>query len=124
MILVDTDVMVDIMRRHSPAVAWLDSLGAEEVGIPGLVAMELLQGCRIRSAFHHPAQPEGFCQRCGGWRSMGLGLSSLWGFSSLCLWYHQPGGQREGCFPVVSINSAIAARKSTTPLKTPATLLT
>jgi predicted nucleic acid-binding protein len=48
MILVDTDVMVDIMRRHSPAVAWLDSLGVEEVGIPGLVAMELLQGCRNR----------------------------------------------------------------------------
>jgi predicted nucleic acid-binding protein len=48
MILVDTDVMVDIIRRHSPAVAWLDSLGAEEVGIPGLVAMELLQGCRNR----------------------------------------------------------------------------
>jgi hypothetical protein len=48
MILVDTDVMVDIMRRHPPSVAWLDSLGTEVVGIPGLVAMELLQGCRNR----------------------------------------------------------------------------
>ena len=48
MILVDTDVMVDIMRRHAPAVAWLDSLGTETIGIPGLVAMELLQGCRNR----------------------------------------------------------------------------
>jgi tRNA(fMet)-specific endonuclease VapC len=47
-ILVDTDVMVDVMRRHEPAVAWLDSLGAEVIGIPGLVAMELLQGCRNR----------------------------------------------------------------------------
>jgi len=47
-ILVDTDVMVDVMRHHEPAVAWLDSLGTEEIGIPGLVAMELLQGCRNR----------------------------------------------------------------------------
>ncbi len=46
MILIDTDVMVDILRRHGPAVAWLDSLGTAAVGIPGLVAMELLQGCR------------------------------------------------------------------------------
>jgi predicted nucleic acid-binding protein len=48
MILVDTDVMVDVMRRHAPAVTWLDSLGTEAIGIPGLVAMELLQGCRDR----------------------------------------------------------------------------
>ena len=34
MILVDTDVMVDVMRRHSPAVSWLDSLGSETIGIP------------------------------------------------------------------------------------------
>jgi predicted nucleic acid-binding protein len=47
-ILVDTDVMVDVMRRHGPAIAWLDSLGAEVIGIPGLVAMELIQGCRNR----------------------------------------------------------------------------
>jgi predicted nucleic acid-binding protein len=57
MILVDTDIMVDIMRRHPPAVAWLDSLGAEVLGIPGLVAMELLQGCRNRE---EQAQLEGF----------------------------------------------------------------
>ncbi len=48
MILVDTDVMVDIVRRFSPALVWLDSLGTEVVGIPGLVVMELLQGCRNR----------------------------------------------------------------------------
>ena len=59
MILVDTDVMVDIMRRHPPAVAWIDSLGAEEVGIPGLVAMELLQGCRNRE---EQQQLESFCR--------------------------------------------------------------
>ena len=48
MILVDTDVMVDVMRRYGPAVTWLDSLGSETIGIPGLVAMELLQRCRDR----------------------------------------------------------------------------
>jgi predicted nucleic acid-binding protein len=48
MILLDTDVMVDVMRRYSPATGWLASLGAEAIGIPGLVAMELVQGCRDR----------------------------------------------------------------------------
>ena len=48
MIFIDTDVMVDVLRRYEPAVAWLDSLGSSVVGIPGLVAMELLQGCRDR----------------------------------------------------------------------------
>jgi len=46
MILIDTDVMVDVMRRYAPALAWLDTLDLETIGIPGLVAMELLQGCR------------------------------------------------------------------------------
>jgi tRNA(fMet)-specific endonuclease VapC len=46
MLLLDTDVMVDLLRRHPPAVAWLQSLGEEEIGLPGLVVMELIQGCR------------------------------------------------------------------------------
>ncbi len=46
MILLDTDVMIDVLRRHSPAVAWLQASPAEELGLPGLVVMELLQGCR------------------------------------------------------------------------------
>jgi len=40
--------MVDIMRRYNPARVWLDSLGTEVIGIPGLVAMELMQGSRDR----------------------------------------------------------------------------
>lgn len=48
MVLIDTDVMVDVLRRYESAVAWLESLGTAVVGIPGLVAMELLQGCRDR----------------------------------------------------------------------------
>lgn len=46
MILLDTDVMIDVLRNYDPALSWLRSLGAEPVGLPGVVAMELLQGCR------------------------------------------------------------------------------
>lgn len=38
--------MIDILRRYPPAVAWLESLGDEEILLPGFVVMELLQGCR------------------------------------------------------------------------------
>jgi hypothetical protein len=44
--LLDTDVMVDILRGHPPAVAWLSRMGTAPIGLPGLVAMELLQGCQ------------------------------------------------------------------------------
>jgi predicted nucleic acid-binding protein len=43
--LLDTDVMVDFLRGHAPAVSWLTNY-AMPISIPGLVAMELLQGCR------------------------------------------------------------------------------
>ncbi|MCC6499259.1 MAG: type II toxin-antitoxin system VapC family toxin [Anaerolineales bacterium] len=46
MILLDTDVMVDILRGFDPAIDWLNSLQEEGVGVPGFVAMELLQGCQ------------------------------------------------------------------------------
>ncbi|GAB4505731.1 MAG: hypothetical protein Fur0043_27290 [Anaerolineales bacterium] len=44
MILLDTDVMVDILRGYEPAKEWLKT--AQEIGVPGLVAMELIQGCQ------------------------------------------------------------------------------
>jgi len=71
--LLDTDVMVDILRGHSPAVAWVAGLNSATVGLPGFVAMELLQGCRNllaqqrleqrlrRFPMHWPAQID--CQR-------------------------------------------------------------
>lgn len=46
MILVDTDVLVDCLRGTLPARNWLEQAGAEVLGIPGIVAMELLVGCR------------------------------------------------------------------------------
>lgn len=45
MVLLDTDVMIDLLRGYPPAVAWLNSLGEEEIVLPGYVVMELIQGC-------------------------------------------------------------------------------
>jgi len=44
MILLDTDVMVDILRGYEPAKVWLETV--DEIGVAGLVAMELIQGCQ------------------------------------------------------------------------------
>ena len=49
MILLDTDVMIDILRGYPPAVAWLQGLGTSFLGLPGLVVMELLQGCQDKA---------------------------------------------------------------------------
>jgi len=46
MILLDTDVLVDCLRGVSVAQRWLASAAKESFGIPGVVAMELLMGCR------------------------------------------------------------------------------
>lgn len=59
MILLDTDVGVDILRSHPPAVNWLQGLGAAQLGLPGLVVMELLQGCQNQA---EQQRVEQFCQ--------------------------------------------------------------
>lgn len=41
--------MIDVLRRYPPAVAWLESLGDEEILLPGFVVIELLQGCRNKA---------------------------------------------------------------------------
>lgn len=46
MILLDTDIMIDVLRGHDPAVTWLRVMQDQEIGLPGLVAMELMQGCQ------------------------------------------------------------------------------
>jgi predicted nucleic acid-binding protein len=48
-LLLDTDVMIDILRCYPPALAWLEALGDEELLLPGFVVMELLQGCRNKA---------------------------------------------------------------------------
>lgn len=42
MLLVDTDVLVDVLRGHRPAVEWFQGLD-ELPSVPGLVVMELVQ---------------------------------------------------------------------------------
>ncbi len=50
---------MDIFRNHPPAIAWLRALGAAPLGLPGLVVMELLQGCQNKS---EQQRVEQFCQ--------------------------------------------------------------
>jgi len=47
-LLIDTDVLVEILRGRREAAAWLSDLGNQVVGIPVLVRMEVLQGARDR----------------------------------------------------------------------------
>jgi predicted nucleic acid-binding protein len=70
--LLVSDVMIDFLRGYAPAVAWLTSYNMP-VAISGLVAMELVQGCRnlgeqqrvdhelARFTLHWPTRDD--CQR-------------------------------------------------------------
>lgn len=49
MILIDTDVLIDCLRGSPAAKTWLTSFQKEALGIPGVVAMELMMGCRNQS---------------------------------------------------------------------------
>lgn len=48
MILLDTDIMIDILRGYPPAVQWMQSLGDEDIALPRFVVMELIQGCETK----------------------------------------------------------------------------
>ena len=57
MILLDTDVMVDINREYQLTIEWFASL--EEVpALPGIVVLELINGCRDE---WHSELPKLFC---------------------------------------------------------------
>ncbi|MDM8524583.1 PIN domain-containing protein [Desulfococcaceae bacterium HSG8] len=45
MIIADSDIVIDFLRKHPPAIRWLTSLGDEEIALSGYVVMELVQGC-------------------------------------------------------------------------------
>lgn len=46
MILLDTDVAIDLLRGYAPAKEWFDALDEDEaLSLPGFVMMELIQGC-------------------------------------------------------------------------------
>jgi predicted nucleic acid-binding protein len=40
--------MVDILRGHPAALAWLAANRTETIALPGIVLMELIQGCRTK----------------------------------------------------------------------------
>jgi hypothetical protein len=42
--MLDTDVMVDFLRGLPACIEWLGSLGEEELLLPGLVYLELVNG--------------------------------------------------------------------------------
>ncbi len=45
--LLDTDVVVDILRGYPPALAWLDALAEDElILLPGFAVMEVIHGCQ------------------------------------------------------------------------------
>lgn len=48
-VLLDSDVLIDCLRATAAARAWSASERADELLVPGIVAMELLAGCRNRA---------------------------------------------------------------------------
>jgi predicted nucleic acid-binding protein len=46
MILLDTDIMIDVLREYPPAQTWLKSLRHQAILLPGFVIMEFIQGCQ------------------------------------------------------------------------------
>lgn len=50
MMLLDSDVLIDLLRKYPPAAAWFNALhGDEELMVSGYVVMELIQGCRNKA---------------------------------------------------------------------------
>jgi predicted nucleic acid-binding protein len=44
-LLLDTDILIDVLRRHPPALAWFHGL-ATLPAVAGLAVIEAIQGCR------------------------------------------------------------------------------
>ncbi len=50
MILLDSDILIDLLRGYAPAIGWFETLTeTEEVAVSGFVVMELIQGCRNKT---------------------------------------------------------------------------
>lgn len=47
--MLDTDVLVDLMRSYAPAVQWLADLNDTPIVVSGFAVMELIQGCRSQA---------------------------------------------------------------------------
>jgi Predicted nucleic acid-binding protein, contains PIN domain len=46
--LLDTDILIDVLRKHPASIAWLSGT-TEGLAVPGIVALELYQGCNSAS---------------------------------------------------------------------------
>lgn len=50
MILLDSDVLIDLLRKYPPAITWFGALQEDdELAVSGYVVMELIQGCRNKA---------------------------------------------------------------------------
>jgi predicted nucleic acid-binding protein len=45
LLVIDTNVLVGVLRRKPPALKWLSSAPNENLVVPGFVVMELVAGC-------------------------------------------------------------------------------
>lgn len=48
-VFLDTDVLIECLRGKPEDLAWLKGASSQPVQIPGIVAMELLAGCRDKA---------------------------------------------------------------------------
>ena len=55
MYLLDTDILIDIQRGHSPAIAWFATL-SELPSVPGFVVMELVQDAQNKQQVRQALQ--------------------------------------------------------------------
>jgi predicted nucleic acid-binding protein len=61
-VLVDTDVMIDVIREYPPALAWMSSRSSELLAVPGFVLLELIQGCKDKVALNRVLALAGSCR--------------------------------------------------------------
>lgn len=50
--LLDTDILIDILRQYPPALIWFRN-SPELLYAPGFAVMELVQGCRNKAELRH-----------------------------------------------------------------------
>jgi len=48
-VLLDTDVLVDCLRAVDAALQWINNSATDTFQVPGIVAMELVTGCRNKA---------------------------------------------------------------------------
>jgi predicted nucleic acid-binding protein len=47
--LLDTDIIIDLQRKHPPSTAWFSTVDLSDLAVPGFVAMELYQAARNKA---------------------------------------------------------------------------